>query len=179
MADDAGDVEVLAQGRFLRLVRRRGWEFAERPGIRGIVVLVAVTPQGELLLVEQHREAVGGPVIELPAGLAGDELGREDESLEEAATRELREETGWKASSWERLSTGPPTSGISNEVVTLLRAHGLVRHGHGGGAGEERITVHAVPLADVPSWLRHREANGTLVDPKVWAGLWWASAPSR
>lgn len=179
MGDDSADVEVLAQGRFLRLVRRRGWEYAERPGIQGIVVLVAVTPQGELLLVEQHREAVGGTVIELPAGLAGDDPGRERESLEDAATRELREETGWEAASWELLSAGPPTSGLSNEVVTLMRAGELVRHDDGGGAGDERITVHAVPVAEVATWLREREAAGTLVDPKVWAGLWWASDPSR
>jgi ADP-ribose pyrophosphatase len=175
MADDRDDSEVLAEGRFLRLVRRRGWEYAERRDVRGIVVLVAVTPQQELLLVEQHREAVGGTVIELPAGLAGDEPGIEQESLEEAAARELREETGWEASAWERLSAGPPTAGVSNEVVTLMRARGLVRHGDGGGAGDERITVHAVPLADVAGWLRDREAGGTLVDPKVWAGVWFAS----
>ena len=176
MSDQRSDVEVLAEGRFLRLVRRRGWEFAERRGIHGIVVLVAVTPNGELLLVEQHREAVGATVIELPAGLAGDEPGHEHESLEGAAARELREETGWEAASWERLSAGPPTSGISNEVVTLMRARGLRRHGTGGGAGQERITVHAIPLATVASWLRGRESAGTLVDPKVWAGLWWATA---
>ena len=175
MGDGGGDIEVLGEGRFLRLVRRRGWEYAERPRIHGIVVLVAVTPRGELLLVEQHREAVGAAVLELPAGLAGDEPGLEHESLEEAATRELREETGWEASAWERLSAGPPTAGLSNEVVTLMRARGLVRRHEGGGAGSERITLHAVPLADVPAWLREREAGGTLVDPKVWAGLWWAS----
>ena len=72
----------------------------------------------------------------------------------------------------ERLSAGPPTSGVSSEVVTLMRARGLRRHGEGGGTAHERITVHAVPLADVPSWLRERESAGTLVDPKVWAGLW-------
>ena len=179
MTEERSDVEVLAEGRFLRLVRRRGWEFAERPGIHGIVVLVAVTPEGELLLVEQHREAVGGAVIELPAGLAGDEPGHEHESLEDAATRELLEETGWRAGGWERLSAGPPTSGLSNEVVTLMRARVLERHGKGGGAANERISVHAIPLGEVPAWLRAREAGGTLVDPKVWAGLWWASAPSR
>jgi len=176
MTDQRNEVEVLGEGRFLRLVRRRGWEYAERRGIHGIVILVAVTPDDELLLVEQHREAVGATVVELPAGLAGDEPGHESESLEEAAARELREETGWEADSWERLSAGPPTSGISNEVVTLMRARGLRRHGKGGGAGQERITVHAIPLAEVPSWLRSREISGTLVDPKVWAGLWWARA---
>lgn len=176
MTDQRSDVEVLGEGRHLRLVRRRGWEYAERPDITGIVIIVAVTPDDELLLVEQRREAVGASVIELPAGLAGDEPGHESESLEQAAARELREETGWEAESWERLSAGPPTSGVSNEVVTLMRARGLRRHSQGGGTANERITVHAIPLANVASWLRERESSGTLVDPKVWAGLWWATA---
>ena len=84
-------VEVLGRGRFLRLVRRRDWEMVERAGVREIVVLVAVTPAGELLLVEQYREPVAATVIELPAGLVGDEPGREGEVMEEAARRELLE----------------------------------------------------------------------------------------
>jgi ADP-ribose diphosphatase len=171
--DDA--VEVLGVGRYVRLVRRHGWEHTVRPGVRGIVVLVAVTPAGELLLVEQHREAVRAPVIELPSGLVGDEPGKELEPLEEAASRELLEETGWEASSWERLSTGPPSSGVSSEIVTLLRARELVQRGPGGGTGSERITVHAVPLASISEWLLDRESAGHLVDPKVWAGVWFAT----
>ena len=58
-------------------------------GVREIVVLVAVTPGGELLLVEQHREAVGGPVIELPAGLAG------DDSAAKQTVKGLLGEFGW------------------------------------------------------------------------------------
>ncbi len=167
---------MLGEGRFLRLVRRRGWERCERLRARGIVVIVAVTPAGELLLVEQHREAVGAPVLELPAGLAGDEPGCEEESLEEAARRELREETGWEAAELERLSAGPPSAGLSSEVVTLMRARGLVRRDAGGGAGDERIVVHAVPLGEVAVWLQRQETAGRLVDPKVWAGLWFAAA---
>jgi ADP-ribose pyrophosphatase len=170
------DVESLGEGRFLRLVRRQGWELVERRGVTGIVALVAVTPDGELLLVEQHREAVRAAVLELPAGLVGDDPARGGESLEEAAARELREETGWEASRWERLSAGPPSAGLSSEVITLLRAHGLVRRGGGGGTGDERITVHTVPLAEAPAWLARQEAAGLLVDPKVWAGLWFARA---
>jgi ADP-ribose pyrophosphatase len=166
--------EVIGEGRFLRLVVRRGWEMAERKAVTEIAVIVAVTPAGELLLVEQHREAVGGTVLELPAGLAGDEPGREHEPLEEAARRELLEETGWDCERVERLSAGPPSSGMSSEVVTLLRAHGLSRRGEGGGTADEGITVHAVPLGEAPEWLRERERGGTLVDPKVWAGLWFA-----
>jgi ADP-ribose pyrophosphatase len=173
---ESDGVEVLGAGRFLRLVRRHGWEMVERVRVREIVVVVAVTPEGELLLVEQYREAVRGSVIELPAGLVGDEDGREGEPLEEAARRELLEETGWECAALERLSAGPPSAGLSSEVVTLLRASGLRRLHAGGGSGDERITVHAVPLAEAPVWLRAREAAGTLVDPKVWAGLWFAAA---
>jgi ADP-ribose pyrophosphatase len=175
--------EVLGQGRFLRLVRRDGWEQVERIGVREIVVIVAVTPAGELLLVEQHRPPVGGSVLELPAGLVGDEDRHRDEPLEEAARRELREETGWEAARFERLSAGPPSAGLSTEVVTLLRAHELRRRGEGGGVEGERIRVHAVPLGEVAGWLAAREAAGVLVDPKVWAGLWFAygraSAPEN
>lgn len=175
MSDE--DLELLGEGRYVRLVRRRGWELVERPGVSGIAVLVAVTPSGELLLVEQHREAAGGPVLELPSGLVGDEPGGEGEALEDAARRELVEETGWTCARLERLTSGPPSAGVSGEVVTLLRAHDLERVGDGGGTGEERIVVHAVPLAGAAGWLREREREGRLVDPKVWAGLWFARAP--
>jgi ADP-ribose pyrophosphatase len=168
--------EVLGEGRFLRLVRRDGWEIAERRGVRDIAVLVAVTPDEELLLVEQHRPALGATVLELPAGLVGDEPGGEEETLEDAARRELLEETGWWCEHAERLAAGPPSAGLSSEVVTMLRAHGLERRGEGGGAGEERITVHAVPLAEAGVWLCTRAACGKLIDPKVWAGLWFATA---
>jgi ADP-ribose pyrophosphatase len=172
-----GEVEVLGTGRFVRLIRRRGWELVERPGVSGIVVLVAITPAAELLLVEQHREAAGGAVIELPSGLVGDEPGSEGEGLEEAARRELVEETGWSCARLERLTSGPPSVGVSTEIVTLLRAHGLERVGEGGGTGDERIRVHAVPLDEVAAWLRERDRAGQLVDPKVWAGLWFAGVP--
>lgn len=164
--------QVLGQGRFLRLVERRGWELVERPGVDTIAVLVAVTADGELLLVEQHREPVGGQVLELPAGLVGD---HGEETLEEGARRELLEETGYQAEALEVLATGPPSAGLSSEVVTLLWASGLRKVADGGGVGEEGIQVHAVPLSQAPAWLATRQAQGQLVDPKVWAALWFAS----
>lgn len=167
----------LHAGRHLRLVERDGWEFVERPGVAGIVVLVAVTPDERLLLVEQRREPVDGDVLELPAGLAGDAGSPAREPLEEAARRELVEETGWDAASMERLTAGPPSAGVSSEVVTFFRARGLVRVGAGGGVEGEAITVREVPLAGAAEYLRAREAAGVLVDPKVWAGLFFALRP--
>ena len=48
-------------------------------------MLVAVTIDGKLLLTEQYRIPVGRSVIELPAGLVGDEAGQEQEALATAA----------------------------------------------------------------------------------------------
>lgn len=170
-------MKELGAGRHLRLVTRNGWEFVERPGIHGIVLVVAVTPEGRLLLVEQRREAVDADVVELPAGLAGDAESPVGEPLEEAARRELVEETGWDASSMERLTAGPPSAGVTSEVVTLFRARGLSRVGPGGGVEGEAITVHEVPLGSVEAFLAERESAGALVDPKVWAGLLFARRP--
>jgi ADP-ribose pyrophosphatase len=138
---------------------------------------VAVTPADRLLLGEQWREAVGARVLELPAGLAGDAGSPANEPLEEAARRELVEETGWDAASMERLTVGPPSAGVTSEIVTFFRARGLSKAGPGGGVEGEAITVHEVPLASIEAFVTGREAGGTLVDPKVWAGLWFARRP--
>src|SRR5512146_3504936 len=68
----------------------RTWEALERLGIGGIVVMVAVTPAGNVILEKQFRPPVGREVLELPAGLVESE-----EAMEVAAKRELIEETGW------------------------------------------------------------------------------------
>jgi len=167
---------TLGEGRHIRLRVDGGWEYAERLGISGIVVIVAVTPEGRLLLVEQFRQPVGARVIELPAGLAGDTPEAVGEPLEEAARRELLEETGYRAERFERLADGPPSPGMTTEHLTLFRAHGLTRIGPGGGDAKEEIEVHEVELDRVESWLRERQRDGRLVDVKVYAGLYFANA---
>ena len=165
-------LEVLSAGRHLRFVRRRGWEFVERSGITGIVVIVGTTSHGCLVLVTQWREPVGAHVVELPAGLAGDVPGREREELAEAAKRELLEETGFAAATMEPLLTGAPSPGISSEVVTFFRARGLARVAPGGGEAGEGVRAHAVPISGLCDWLEKMQAQGMLVDPKVFAGAY-------
>lgn len=166
-------MKTLYTGEHLRLVERRGWEFADRRSVTGIVAIVAVTEDQELLLVEQWREPVSARVIELPAGLAGDEPGREDEAIEEAARRELVEETGYRAERFEMLTAGPPSPGFGTEVIHFLRAVNIRRVGEGGGEGGEEITVHSVPLSGVDTWLEQRSGHERMVDPKVYAGLYF------
>jgi ADP-ribose pyrophosphatase len=169
-------VDVLGEGRYLRLVRDAGWEWVDRVNVSGIVVVVAVTEHRELVLVEQHRRPVGARVVELPAGLAGD-LGPEE--LPAAAARELEEETGFTAERLEPICAMVPSAGLGSEVVTFFRAHGLRRTGAGGGDATEDIEVHLVPLRDLELWVRGRIARGALVDPMVFAGAYLADAEAR
>ncbi len=167
--NESKGLEVLYEGRHLTFVRRKGWEFVQRRNITGIAILVPITNEGRVVFVEQHREAVGQLVLELPAGLAGDQ--ESPETAEESANRELVEETGYRAASLEILCEGPPSPGLSDEIVTVYLARGLTREGEGGGVDSEDIRVYEVPFTEAYEWLDARRAEGRLVDPKVYGGL--------
>jgi nicotinamidase-related amidase/8-oxo-dGTP pyrophosphatase MutT (NUDIX family) len=168
-------MEVLYEGKHIQMVKVGNWEFAHRPGISGIVAIAAATPENEILLVEQFRPPVGKYVLEMPAGLAGDIAGSEKEELAEAAKRELLEETGYEAGKMTYLTEGPPSAGIASEVVTFFRAEQLRCVASGGGDHSENITVHKVPIHQVLTWLESQVKLGKLVDPKVFAGLFFLS----
>ena len=171
----ARELFTLAQGRFLRLVRAGHWEYADRINATGAAVVVAVTEDSKLLLVEQYRIPCGKQVIELPAGIVGDEPDRATEALAEAARRELLEETGYEAGAMELIMTGPSSAGLTSELVSIFIAKQLRRVGKGGGEGNEKITVHEVPLDQIDQWLNEQMGQDRLVDPKVFAGLYFLS----
>ncbi len=104
---DGGLPVTLAEGKFLRLVRRGHWEYADRTNARGAVVILAITDDAKIVLTEQFRIPLDRPTIEMPAGLAGDTPGDALDDganatqrlgwLEATARRELIEETGYSA----------------------------------------------------------------------------------
>jgi ADP-ribose pyrophosphatase len=165
------DVEVLHRGRYLSLVDKDGWEYVTRPHVTGIVVIAALTADKKLVLVEQLRRAVRSHVVELPAGMVGDEPGQHDESLATAAHRELIEETGFAAREMVQIAEGPIAVGVSDEVVTFFHARDLTRVGPGGGVESENIVVHEVPLTELRAFLAAKQRAGLLVDPKIYAAL--------
>ncbi|MDX1964267.1 MAG: NUDIX hydrolase [Pirellulales bacterium] len=166
--------KILAEGKFLRLIAKGHWEYADRTQASGAVTIVAVTPENKLVLVEQYRIPLGRNAIELPAGLSGDIPGEEHEALQTAAERELLEETGYTAAEWQWLTGGPSSAGLSTELITFFLARGLTKVHAGGGDDHENIIVHEIPLAEVPAWLARRHAEHVAIDPKVYAGLYFA-----
>jgi 8-oxo-dGTP pyrophosphatase MutT (NUDIX family) len=142
----------------------RTWEALERISIGGIVVMVAVTPAGKVLLEKQFRPPLGRDVIELPAGLVDP-----GESMETAAKRELIEETGWAAKKLDFLAEGPISTGASTEVLRAYLCTGLEHVGkNGGGDDNEIIEVIEVPMNNAQEFLRNAQTKGTLVDLKVY-----------
>ncbi len=165
-------MKILYEGKWARLIDDNGWEYADRGHVAdGIVVIVPVTGDGEIILVEQYRPAVKSVVVELPAGLAGDVDSKE--SFETAALRELHEETGYEAE-LEFLMRGPLSPGITSEIGHFFLARNAFKSGQGGGDETENITVHVVPLASAREWLKAQMAEGKYIEPKVYAGLWFA-----
>ncbi|WP_206433230.1 NUDIX hydrolase [Sphingomonas sp. S-NIH.Pt15_0812] len=156
--------ELKWEGRFLTVRQQGSWEYAERKGEIGAAVIVALDGE-DIILVEQYRIPVGKRCLELPAGLVGDESA--GESTAEAARRELEEETGYRADRVEDLGLFYSSPGMTSESFTVVRATGLARIGDGGGSPEEDITVHRVPLASVPGFLREKRAEGLGIDAKI------------
>ncbi len=167
--------EILAEGKYLRLIKQGHWEYAERNNATGAVVIVALTNKGKLLLTEQYRVPIQATVIELPAGLVGDIPGEEDEAWAVAAKRELLEETGYSAKKIKPLVAGPISAGFGTEMISFFLAQKIEKIEQGGGVEGEDIRVHEVPLKRAVAWLRKKERQGLLVDPKVFAGLYFAS----
>lgn len=172
-SDANAPVETLYEGKWLSLRKRGRWEYAERNNPGGAVIILAVTPQDNVLFVEQYRVSILQHTIEMPAGLVGDLVDQADEGPLLAAQRELEEETGYRCHRIEFVHRGPSSSGMSTEMITFARARDLEKVGPGGGDESESIVVHEVPRTEAGAWLFARAAEGYSIDPKLFAGLWF------
>lgn len=163
--------ETLCQGHWLALQNDAGWEYVQRIRGHAVAIILPRFANGDTLLVEQYRPALGQPCLEFPAGLVGDEADKPDEALLQAAGRELLEETGYRAEQLRWLFQGATTPGMSSEKVDFILAEDLHHEHAGGGVDDEQIITHRLPIREVPRWLEKR--GDCCVDAKVYAGLWW------
>ncbi len=133
-------------------------EIVEHPGA---VCIVAVDDQRNVLMVRQYRKAVGETLLEVPAGTL-----EPGERPLECAERELREETGFAARTFDLLGEFWTTPGFTTErmyafLATALRPDALPAD------TDERIEVERVPLARAAEMAR----KGEIHDAKSIAAL--------
>lgn len=156
---------TLWQGTYLEVHKTNGWEYAARVNQMGAAVILALTDDGSIVLVEQYRVPLAARSIELPAGLIGDTSN--DDTAIAAAARELMEETGFAAAHWQDIGAFATSPGMSSEMFELFKATGLTRIGPGGGVDGEDIIVHVVPLASLRDFLDARRSDGMVIDCRL------------
>ncbi|HUG47825.1 MAG TPA: NUDIX hydrolase [Candidatus Limnocylindria bacterium] len=167
---------VLHEGRYISLledvVRDGTGELRRREVVvhPGAVAMIPLLPDGRLLLVRQYRHAARETCLELPAGT----LDRRDDGTieppDEAAHRELEEETGHRARRWRRLASFFTAPGFASEEMHLYLATELTPvDGYAGPAPDERLRL------EVLHWraaLELAQAGG-IRDAKTLVGLLW------
>jgi 8-oxo-dGTP pyrophosphatase MutT (NUDIX family) len=125
---------------------------------KGAVGILAYDEQ-HVWLVRQPRESVGEPdLLEIPAG----RLDVEGETPAQAARRELAEEIGKAAESWEPIVTYYTGAGFTDERVHLFAASGLSPASADSGE-EERIEVVPWALSDLDGALAECRDAKTLI----------------
>jgi ADP-ribose diphosphatase len=139
---------------------------AQREYVRhpGAVMIVPMLDRDTVVLVRQYRYPLGRHFEEIPAGKADP-----GEEPLKTAQRELREECGYEAREWRRLTTLHPCIGYSDEAIELFLARDLVHVGAQLDEGEF-LEVLPVKLDMAVRWVR----EGRITDTKTIIGLLWA-----
>jgi ADP-ribose pyrophosphatase len=144
-------------------------EIAEHPG--GAVV-VPVLDDGRIILIKQYRYPIKKFIYELPAGKL-----ESNEDPRHCAERELAEETGYSASSFDHLTSIYTTPGFCTEQLHIFLAQGLMKLevGQKLEEGEQGLSMEVVPLQQAVQMVVDKE----IVDGKSIAGIFLAERQLR
>jgi 8-oxo-dGTP pyrophosphatase MutT (NUDIX family) len=125
-------------------------------------MVIPITVDGQVVLIRQYRHGVREVVLEIPGGLLD-----HGESPEEAAIRELREETGYECDSIRMLSRLLPNPSINNATLHVVVAEGCRPIARQDLDPLEQIEVVLRPLAEIPAII----ASGELCHAQVIAAF--------
>ncbi len=120
-----------------------GYHYVDEPPA---VVVLPLTPDGDVVVIDEWRQAVGRTNRGIPAGTVEPE---DRDDLERAAARELAEETGYEAGAFERLTTVEPANGVTNAVHHHFLATGCEPTAERDLDDNESIAVETVPYDDL------------------------------
>ena len=143
---------------------RREW--IQHPGA---VIMIPMLDARTVLLERQYRYPLQRHFYELPAG----KIEPGEEPLE-TAQRELIEECGYTAGSWQHLATLHPCIGYSSERIELYLARELTHVGHAHDDGEF-LEVVPLALSEALEWVK----SGRITDVKAIIGLTWLERLGR
>src|SRR5262245_24107061 len=133
-------------------------EIARHPGASAVVPL---KEDGTVVLIRQFRHAAGGFIYEIPAGKLSP-----GEDPVACAARELEEEIGYRAGSFELLSSIFTAPGFTDEVIHIYRATGLTMAKQSLDR-DEVLEVVEMPLHDAITMI----STGSIRDAKTIIGL--------
>jgi 8-oxo-dGTP pyrophosphatase MutT (NUDIX family) len=121
------------------------WVSEYRPWVN----VVAVTASDELVLLRQYRHGLGQVHFEIPAGTTDPG----ETSLEDAARRELLEETGYGGGRWSPLTTLSANPALQNNLSHAFLAEGVERLAAPHADDSEDLRVHLVPVGELEAML--------------------------
>jgi ADP-ribose pyrophosphatase len=122
------------------------------------VNVIPITPSGEVVMVRQYRHGTRDVTLEIPGGLVED-----NDTPEEAARRELYEETGYRAASMTPLGYVHPNPAIQNNRCYTFLAHDVFQAGSQEQDDKEDIQVVTHLLADIQRLIREGHITHGLV----------------
>jgi 8-oxo-dGTP pyrophosphatase MutT (NUDIX family) len=123
------------------------------------VMVLALTPQQEVVMVRQYRHGIEKICLELPGGL----LDPGDASAEITAQRELLEETGYQAVAIKQIGRCHPQPAVlSNECFFFIGYEAVPAKAQTMDAGED-VEIVTVPLATIPEKIQQRQITHGMV----------------
>jgi len=113
------------------------------------VNVIAVTPDQKVVMVKQFRFGTGVITTEIPGGMAD----HPEESLEEAAQRELREETGFTGEKWTYLGSYPANPVMMSGYIHHFCVEGAIQTTEQELDEAEDAHIELIPLSAIRAFL--------------------------